>query len=132
MRFATTLLLTLTLLPGCVHTVSVSTMTPELPEALVSVPTRAWRVEEAGTHVGFVLRFDPSLGKHDRFHSVRNAYNQELGLIDAEGRWWRYRPHGEEPLWLGTGTVEDGVYEILGLDPETSQMGSIPLLELGD
>ncbi|MEO0649117.1 MAG: hypothetical protein AAFZ65_00385 [Planctomycetota bacterium] len=109
-------------LAACVSTVSVREVQPELPEALVSVPARAWRVEEHGAHVGFCLRFDPSGGHHDSFHSVRNVWNQELGLVDADGRFWRYRPHGADSLWLGTGTVTEGVFVILGLDPEGSQL----------
>ena len=122
MRPTPAALLLLTSLTSCVQTVSVREVEPELPAALVSVPARAWRVEEDGAHVGYCLRFDPSGGSHDSFHSVRNVWNQELGLVDADGRFWRYRPHGDEPLWLGTGAVSQGVFLILGLDPERSAM----------
>jgi hypothetical protein len=53
---------------------------------------------------------------------VRNVWNQELGRVDADGRAWRYRPHGDQPLWLGTGPVADGVFAILGLDADRSAL----------
>ena len=68
---------------------------------------------DAGAELGFVLRFEASEDGRC-FHSVRNEWNQELGLVDAEGRAWRYRPHASEPEWLGTGTVGEGAGRILG------------------
>jgi hypothetical protein len=98
---------------SCVQTVAVREVQDPLPEALVSTPRAAWRAIEGPRSLGFVLRFEPSSGRHAAFHSVRNVWNQELGLVDAEGRAWRYRPHAREPLWLGTGTVLDGTRAIL-------------------
>jgi hypothetical protein len=44
---------------------------------------------------------------------VRNSWRQDLGVIDRLGRAYRFRPHAEEPDWLGTGTVEGGAARIL-------------------
>ncbi len=76
---------------GCVETVTVRQAVPDSVEALVSVPRQAWRVERGSELVGLVIRFDPAHGDHDRFHSVRNPWNQELGMVDADGRAWRFR-----------------------------------------
>lgn len=115
---------------GCVETVTVRQAVPDSVEALVSVPRQAWRVERGSELVGLVIRFDPAHGDHDRFHSVRNPWNQELGMVDAEGRAWRFRPHGRDPLWLGTGTVADGVCSVLGVDPELCELVATSLERL--
>lgn len=100
---------------SCVETVAVRQSIPPLPTVLVSTPRAAWRVVEAEVELGFVLRFEASEDGRT-FHSVRNQWNQELGLVDAEGRAWRYRPHASEPEWLGTGTVGQGAARILGAE----------------
>ncbi|QDU65764.1 hypothetical protein [Engelhardtia mirabilis] len=99
---------------SCVETVAVRQAQAPLPEVLVSTPRAAWRVVDEDSDVGFVLRFEAT-GDGRAFHSVRNVWNQELGLIDSEGRAWRYRPHSTEPDWLGTGPVNEGASRILGL-----------------
>ena len=63
------------------------------------------------------MRFEETDGTR-YFFSVRNAHQHELGLVDSFGRAYRYRPHQEEPEWLGTGTVEEGVRRILELSEE--------------
>lgn len=47
---------------------------------------------------------------------VQNLFGQDLGLVDSLGRAWRYRAH-EEALWLGSGTIEEGVGWILAREP---------------
>ena len=83
-------------------------------------PVRAWAIVSGGEAHGFAVRFEEKDG--DRFFfSVRNENQQELGLVDSLGRAYRYRPHQEEPEWLGTGTVEEGVRRILEL-PEGARL----------
>lgn len=100
---------------GCVETVAVRQAQSPLPNVLVSTPRAAWQVTDGETECGFVLRFEATEDGRV-FHSVRNVWNQELGLVDADGRAWRYRPHGREPEWLGTGPVGQGAARILGVD----------------
>jgi hypothetical protein len=51
----------------------------------------------------------------DSIYVVRNPWHQDLGLIDGHGRAYRYVPHLEEPVWVGSGTVSAGARAILGL-----------------
>lgn len=82
-----------------------------------SQPLRAWELVKDARVVGVIVEFDG--GDHRRrFYSVRNAWHQELGLVDAAGRAWRYRPHEREADWLGTGTVVEGAARVLGVDGE--------------
>lgn len=90
--------------------------------------TEAWRVVSDGETRGFAVRFEEANGER-YFFSVRNANQQELGLVDALGRAYRYRPHREEPEWLGTGTVEDGVRRILELS-DGARLDPVALSEL--
>jgi hypothetical protein len=78
-------------------------------------PAAAWRVVERGATRGYVVRFSSDVDPAEGFFSVRNAAQQELGLIDRDGRAYRFRPHASEPDWLGTGTVAAGAARILGL-----------------
>ena len=48
-------------------------------------------------------------------YMVRNVWHQDLGLIDAYGRAYRYVPHSSDPAWVGSGSVRQGVERILGL-----------------
>lgn len=85
-------------------------------QVAISEPVRAWEVLEDGLLAGALIEFVERGGER-RFFSVRNPHQQELGLVDAHGRSWRYRPHADEPEWLGTGTILEGVRRILGLGP---------------
>jgi hypothetical protein len=73
----------------------------------------AWEVREADRVLGYVVRFETGEAKSKTYYSVRNEHRQELGLVDADGRAWRYRAHQREPEWLGTGTIVKGVRLIL-------------------
>ncbi len=78
-----------------------------------ALPTHAFELVERGRVVGVVVEF-VELGGDRRFFSVRNDLQQELGLVDQDGRFWRYRAHGEEDAeWIGTGTVLQGAIRIL-------------------
>ena len=102
---------------GCLTEVSHSPApAPGAPPA-VSLASRAWEVVEQSRVAGVVIEFSERDGER-RFFSVRNALQQELGMVDAYGRVWRFLPHDEDSEWLGTGTVGEGAGQILGLEGE--------------
>jgi hypothetical protein len=117
-----TLLLCLAL--GCASHVSRQEGSDVEAQITVSNVSRTWRIVENGNVVGILVEFEERDGPRG-FFSVRNPEHQELGLIDEHGRWWRYRPHAEEPEWLGTGTIVEGARKILNLSPTAE------LLEVG-
>jgi hypothetical protein len=94
-------------------------------EATWSAPARAWEVVSGGRVLGVVVEFREEQGGRG-FHSVRNGQQQELGLVDAHGRAWRFRAHEDEPEWLGSGTVAEGAARILGLSG-TATLFEVPL-----
>jgi hypothetical protein len=109
---AAALLLTATLC-GCVTTVSSSPPGAGEVVARVSRPTRAWNVTLVGDEVGLVVRFgSPPQGF---LFVVRNAYGQDLGIVDSLGRAWRLRPPEGNPEFIGSGTVAEGTRRILGM-----------------
>lgn len=120
------LLCTATLLlgaSGCLTEVSHSPApAPEAPPT-ISLPSRAWDVVGCSRVAGVVIEFSERDGER-RFFSVRNVEQQELGMVDAYGRAWRFLPHDEESEWLGTGTIAEGTGRILGLE------GSVELIEI--
>ncbi|MBM3977231.1 MAG: hypothetical protein FJ299_09605 [Planctomycetes bacterium] len=75
---------------------------------------RAWRVVEGDRVCGFVLAFREDGPGERVFYAVQNEFRQELGLIDAQGRAWRYRPFQEQPDHLTSSTLADGARAILG------------------
>jgi hypothetical protein len=103
---------TLGSLTGCVAT---TTSQPVgLDRAVLhSIPvSRAWIVVEDGETLGSVVRYSER-GSAGRFlYVVRNIWDQDLGVIDERGRAWRRVPH-EEDRWIGTGTVVQGVRQVL-------------------
>lgn len=103
----------LALLGACqvVETERLATPTPVVRTAQAE---RAWRALADGELVGRVVLFCDHGDAGGGFFSVRNAWSQDLGIIDDLGRAWGYRPHHEEAEWLGTGTVSEGVSRILG------------------
>lgn len=84
----------------------------------VARPVRAWELVQADRVVGVVVEFAEEEGR--RFYSVRNAWHQELGLVDENGRAWRYRPHERDADWLGSGTVAEGAARVLGLEGDAA------------
>ena len=82
-------------------------------------PTRAWRLAEGTATLGYVVCFEDPSDAERTFFSVRNELQQDLGLIDRRGRFFRYRPHRREPEWLGSGTVLEGARRILDAGPES-------------
>lgn len=76
---------------------------------------RAWRVVEGERVCGFVLAFREDGPGERVFYAVQNELRQELGLVDAQGRAWRYRPFQEQPDHLISSTLADGARAILGI-----------------
>jgi hypothetical protein len=108
-------------LAGCLTTETHAS--PVAPAAAVSAtPDRAWEiVNPAGEALGYVVRFEenaPRTATPRAFYSIRNPYQQELGLVDDLGRSWRFEPHAKEPAWLGSGSVAEGTGRILGTTVE--------------
>lgn len=99
---------------ACRTTSTSRTPGPESISITQTTPVRAWEMWEAGRCLGALVRFEEISDTRRAFYSVRNREGQELGIVDLDGRAWRYRPHSSEPEWLGTGTVFDGARRILG------------------
>ena len=93
---------------------------------ITSIPvSRAWVVQESAKTVGSVVRYSER-GSDGRFlYVVRNLWDQDLGVIDEQGRAWRRVPH-EDDHWIGTGTIVQGVRQILDTGPDT-QMLELPI-----
>jgi len=91
-----------------------------------TVPTRGWEVRDDGRLAGSVLLYSDPEHAGSSYYSVRNAQGQVLGMVDFDGRAWRYRLHEEQPEWLGTGTVLEGTRRILG----TSALAGLDEAEL--
>lgn len=86
-------------------------------EARTGRPVQAWEaVGGHGERLGLVVRFEATAREEVHF-IVRNVWHQDLGLIDANGRAYRFRPHSPEPFWVGTGTVPEGVQRVLASEP---------------
>jgi hypothetical protein len=90
-----------------------------------SMVTKRWEVRDAGAVRGIVLELTSMEDDPRIFFLVQNAEQQDLGLVDALGRAWRYRAHAREPDWVSTGTVLQGARAILGLGA-TAEMVALP------
>ncbi len=90
----------------------------------------AWRVVRRGRTVGSVVRYRELSEPHRHYLAVRNVHHQDVGVIDALGRAWRYRPH-DEPEHLGSDSRAKAVALILDLDAPPVLI-EIPAAELGD
>jgi hypothetical protein len=111
---------------------SVSTQIPANLDSAVAAhadPVRAWEVRDDGRTAGTVVRYEDAEHPARGFFSVRNIDQQVLGIIDLEGRAWRYRPHQHDPEWLGTGTVAQATSWILGFK-DACELREIPLESL--
>jgi len=76
----------------------------------------SWDVHARGQLCGHLQRFETEEEPPRFFFHVQNLEHQDLGLVDAQGRAWRYRPHAREADWVATGTVAAAVAAILGVD----------------
>lgn len=81
--------------------------------------TGLWEVRSRERSRGFVARYVEEASPARTYFVVQNAEGQDLGIVDALGRAWRYRPHTQEPDWLTTGTVLAGAEAILDLAGES-------------
>lgn len=79
-----------------------------------SQATRVWQLVQMGEPLGVITRYESDEHPPRTFFLVRNMARQDLGLVDALGRAWRYRPHEREAEWVTTGTVLQGALAILG------------------
>jgi len=112
-------LLAVCLAAGCL-THEVRTPVGSVGEVRTAEPARAWELVSSaagdeGETVGMVLFFRARGEREDSLYMVRNVWHQDLGLIDAYGRAYRYLPHHREPAWVGSGTVLQGAERILGV-----------------
>ncbi len=103
-------------LGGCRVTETRESVHVEQPPIRRASAALLWNVIIEGSPVGEVVFYESALRAADSFYMVRNVWQQELGLIDSLGRAYRFTPHTEEPSWVGTGTVTQGVARILGVD----------------
>ncbi len=112
---AVSLLATAALLASGCRTVSTREVS-STPTPAVRVGTRArtWEVQCGGETLGLVVLFADRRRTQDSIYVVRNAWHQDLGLIDTLGRAFRYLPHHEEPVWVGSGTIAAGAQHIFG------------------
>ncbi len=118
-------------LSGCITSEVSEPAAATVPPVIVSDATELWRIHEAGVHRGWLVRYTPWGEPQDAFLSVRNPWQQELGMIDGESRWWRFQAHDREPVLIGAGATADGVTAILEL-VEAPQLIPSPLSDLGD
>jgi hypothetical protein len=81
-----------------------------------AVPIRAWELWTEGRCLGAVVRFEAHDDSGRFYYSVRNREGQEMGIVDLNGRAFRYRAHSIDPEWIGTGPVFDGARRILDAD----------------
>ena len=102
------------LLPSCVTEVESSPFHGNGTVLHRSEVTQIWHARCAGDLLGSVLQYHEATGKSHVV--VQNPYGQDLGLVDSLGRAWRYQAH-QEPAWVGSGTVKQGVAWILGCGP---------------
>ena len=96
------------------------------PEVHVGTRERTWEVRSNGEALGFVVLFQERGHVRDSLYIVRNRLHQDLGLIDGLGRAFRYVPHCEEPVWVGSGTIAAGAREILRAEQECELLEIVP------
>ena len=116
-------------LVGCAacRTIATSEVTSvPAKSARVGTCERVWEVRGGEELFGLVVQFQEHGYARDSLYVVRNAWHQDLGVIDGLGRAFRYLPHCAEPVWVGSGTITAGAREILGADAECI------LIELAD
>jgi len=99
---------------GCRTTETVASA--PVPEVRLGKRERTWEVHCEGESLGFVVLFQERGRVRDSLYVVRNPWHQDLGMIDGLGRAFRYLPHREEPVWVGSGTIAAGAREILGAE----------------
>ncbi len=96
-----------------------------------AMPQDAWQVVDGEAIVGWVVRYETAIAGDRAYFSVRNVHQQELGVVDLDGRAWRYRAHQRESEWLGTGTIAGGARGILSVS-EKARLVPVALERLGE
>lgn len=118
---------------SCVTSENVKYFKSPKMDAVRTAPSRAWRITDGEGPIGFVVMFRSEENEEQLWFTVRNEWNQDLGMVDSLGRAWRFRPYGEEAEWLGTGTVADGTGQILRLEAsphlEEIELDTLPRTE---
>lgn len=99
----------------------------ETPVVRATTPTQMWNLVGNGITFGSVVLFESST---DSFFSVRNEWQQDVGMIDAMGRAWAFQPHQKEAQWVGSGSVVSGAARILGVEGEP-ELQDAPLPDSG-
>ena len=108
-----------------IETRSVASTPP--PAVRVGERARVWDVRRGTERLGQVVLFQEHGLAGDSVFVVRNAWNQDLGLIDGLGRAYRFLPHLEEPAWVGSGTITLGAARILAVEEcALVELGSEP------
>ncbi len=108
---------------GCLTSESERPLATAAPLAHGASASRAFRILAQDDVVGEVVQFGLPAGD-DSLFVVRNDWSQDLGVVDALGRAFRFVPHSEHPVWVGTGTVAQGAARILSIE------GSCSLVEV--
>lgn len=83
------------------------------PPVRISEAARMYAIGAPEEAQGYVVHFASDAAS---VWVVRNRYHQDLGVIDALGRAYRYQPHVDGPVWVGSGSVLRGVQRILAMD----------------
>ena len=102
---------------------------PSQIEITQMAPVRAWELWGDGKSLGSLVRFEVPGDPSRAYFSVRNREGQEMGMVDVEGRAWRYRAHAADPEWIGSGTVFDGARRILS-GPDSTKAVEIDVADL--
>jgi hypothetical protein len=103
---------------GCRTTATNAVASAPSPRIRVGTYARTWEVRSGGEPLGLVVLFQEHGRARDSLYVVRNPWQQDLGVIDGLGRAYRYLPHCEDPVWVGSGTIAAGAREILGAEAD--------------
>jgi hypothetical protein len=98
---------------ACVTDTSVEYFGKDRLDPIYLHTVRVWEVLDDGQLLGYVTRQESPEAPDRAIYSVRNEWDQEVGMVDVLGRAWRYVPHAEEADWLGTGTLVEGAGKLL-------------------
>jgi hypothetical protein len=101
---------------GCV---TETTRRPEAVEIVAGSVEGRWKaVDSAGETLGYVARtrYSFARGEAVRF-LVENAFFQEVGFLDENGRVFRHVPFREEPELVTTTSLAEGVRHLLRAPP---------------
>ncbi|MEZ5977302.1 MAG: hypothetical protein R3F34_03690 [Planctomycetota bacterium] len=103
------------LLQGCIVTERESPSDPGGAAVHRSL-SAVYDVRLDGAVVGHVHEYGSATSPQGHYYSVRNRWDQEVGMVDERGRFWAHRPHRDTPEHIGSGTLEEGVMRLLGLE----------------